>query len=188
MESLERVNLIGRVYSQSIVALLSEPKTTVIPEIVPHLWLGHDSVSNRRVGVVGRPVKLGSLVSPSVKSIIQHINESVPFTFDKKFLHFSFVDFASFSCEHITVDVLIRVDIVWLLCPIFVHHGLIFVPLERFILSPQDLGSLHGKESIEFTLFVHHLDVFLNFGILLVKFVVGKRFEVTEAMRVPRKV
>jgi hypothetical protein len=174
VESLQRVDLISRVNCQSIVALLSESETTVISEIVPHLWLGHDSVSYRRVGVVSRPVELRSLVSPSIEGVIQHINQRIPFTFNKSLLHLSFIDFASFSSEQITVDVLIRVDIVWLLSIVLVLLRLILVSLYGVFLSPQDLGSLHGEESLEFALFVHDLNVVLDFGILLVKFVVGK--------------
>ena len=115
-----------------------------------------------------------SLVSPSIEGVIQHINQRIPFTFNKSLLHLSFIDFASFSSEQITVDVLIRVDIIWLLSIVLVLLRLILVSLYGVFLSPQDLGSLHGEESLEFALFVHDLNVVLDFGILLVKFVVGK--------------
>ena len=174
VESLQRVNLIGRVNCQSIVALLPESETTVISEIVPHLWLGHDSVSYWRVGVVSRPVELGSLVSPSIEGVIQHINERIPFTFNESLLHLSFIDFASFSSEQITVDVLIRVDIVWLLSIVLILRRLILVSLHGVFLISQDLGSLHSEESLEFALLVHDCNVILDFGILLVKFVVSE--------------
>lgn len=112
METLERVDLVSRINRQSIVALLSESETAVISKIVPHFRLGHNSVSDRRVGIVGGPVESRSLVSPSVEGIVQYIDHSVPFTLDKALLNLTFVDFASFSCKQITVDVFHGINIV----------------------------------------------------------------------------